>query len=183
MEFVITQEEKLFLLSLARETITAKLEKRQIDKKLEAALDKFSSENDSALFKPCGAFVTLRTLAGGNLRGCIGRMNAASPLQKTVSLMALEAAFGDPRFPPLEAGELSRISIEISALSPMTPCPDPREVKVVFTVFIYFTVGIQAFFFHRCLLSRGGTWTNTLIISALKRGFLLILMKLRGQNF
>jgi AmmeMemoRadiSam system protein A len=44
--------------------------------------------------------------------------------------MALEAAFGDPRFPPLEAEELPRCSIEISALSPMGPCPDPRQVKV-----------------------------------------------------
>jgi AmmeMemoRadiSam system protein A len=44
--------------------------------------------------------------------------------------MALEAAFRDPRFPPLEAAELSKIDIEISALSPMEPCEDPRSVKV-----------------------------------------------------
>ena len=44
--------------------------------------------------------------------------------------MATEAAFGDPRFPPLDVSELSRIDIEISALSPMEPCEDPRSVKV-----------------------------------------------------
>jgi len=44
--------------------------------------------------------------------------------------MALEAAFGDPRFPPLNASEYPRIVIEISALSPMELCPDPRSVKV-----------------------------------------------------
>ncbi|WP_461252197.1 AMMECR1 domain-containing protein, partial [Treponema sp. R8-4-B8] len=49
---------------------------------------------------------------------------------ETVRLMAKEAAFGDPRFPPLRQDELSRLHIEISALSPMSPCPDPRQVKV-----------------------------------------------------
>jgi AmmeMemoRadiSam system protein A len=44
--------------------------------------------------------------------------------------MALEAAFGDPRFPPLQKDELPRCTIEISALSPMERCPDPRSVKV-----------------------------------------------------
>ena len=44
--------------------------------------------------------------------------------------MALQAAFDDPRFPPLETSELSRIDIEISALSPMELCTDPSSVKV-----------------------------------------------------
>jgi AmmeMemoRadiSam system protein A len=57
-------------------------------------------------------------------------MTANLPLIETVRLMAREAAFGDPRFPPLRKDELSRTHIEISALSPMTQCPDPRQVKV-----------------------------------------------------
>jgi AmmeMemoRadiSam system protein A len=57
-------------------------------------------------------------------------MTASLPLEETVHTMALEAAFGDPRFPPLKAEELPRCSIEISALSPMELCPDPRSVKV-----------------------------------------------------
>jgi hypothetical protein len=44
--------------------------------------------------------------------------------------MAREAAFGDPRFPPLHKNELSGLQIEISALSPMQPCSDPKKVKV-----------------------------------------------------
>ena len=87
----------------------------------------------SALSKPCGAFVTLHSKdSRGNrsLRGFIGRMSAAAPLEKTVRTMALEAAFGDPRFPPLGVSELDRIDIEISALSPMEPCANPRSVKV-----------------------------------------------------
>jgi AmmeMemoRadiSam system protein A len=57
-------------------------------------------------------------------------MNAAGPLAETVRAIAAEAAFGDPRFSPLQAEELSRCSIEISVLSPMTPCDDPRLVRV-----------------------------------------------------
>ena len=133
MDFTITEEEKKALLAAARETIAAKLEKRPPKYSLDPALQKTLDEGSSALSKPCGAFVTLHIKdARGNqqLRGCIGRMAASTPLEKTVKTMAIEAAFGDPRFPPLNAGEYPRINIEISALSPMEICPDPRLVKV-----------------------------------------------------
>jgi len=133
MEFTISAAEKEALLVQARETIAAKLEGRPPRYHLEPALQKAAAEGTSALSKPCGAFVTLHRGDGQgrkNLRGCIGRMSAAGPLEKTIRAMALEAAFSDPRFPPLEASELSRIEIEISALSPMIPCADPRSVKV-----------------------------------------------------
>ena len=122
MSFTITDEEKKILLAEARETITAKLEKRQ---------PLYSNkEESSSLSKPCGAFVTLHTWETNKLRGCIGRMIASTPLLQTVRTMALEAAFDDPRFPPLSIDELNSISLEISALSPMEPCPDPRSVEV-----------------------------------------------------
>jgi len=130
MDFIVTQEEKKILLEEARETIAAKLENRQGRYTLPPHLEKAVADGSSALAKPCGAFVTLHTKSGKQLRGCIGRMVASAPLQKTVRTMAVEAAFGDPRFPPLEAYELPKIHIEISALSPMTPCGDPRSVKV-----------------------------------------------------
>jgi len=130
MSFSITDQEKTALLAEARETITAKLEGRQPRSCIEPSLQNAIDEGTSALSKPCGAFVTLRNRANRGLRGCIGRMNAATPLGKTVRIMALEAAFGDPRFPPLDATELGHIDIEISALSPMELCPDPRSVKV-----------------------------------------------------
>ena len=128
MDFTLSIEEKKILLKEARETITAKLEKRQPQYDVNADLEKAVLEGASALSKPCGAFVTLHL--NGKLRGCIGRMGAAAPLQKTVRTMAIEAAFGDPRFPPLKLDELSGINIEISALSPMERCEDPYTVKV-----------------------------------------------------
>ena len=133
MNFTITAEEKKALLAEARETIAAKLEKRQPQYRLELSLQKAVEEGSSSLSKPCGAFVTLHvkdSRGTQNLRGCIGRMIASTPLEKTVKTMAIEAAFGDPRFPPLEAAEFPNIVIEISALSPMELCPDPRSVQV-----------------------------------------------------
>ena len=128
MDFTINPEEQKILLSDARESIASKLEGRQPRYSQEAAKSKVLQE-------PCGAFVTLHKLDkdGGDersLRGCIGRMTASLPLIETVRTMAREAAFGDPRFPPLSKGELEQCHIEISALSPMSVCPDPQQVKV-----------------------------------------------------
>jgi AmmeMemoRadiSam system protein A len=126
MDFAINPQERGILLAQARESITAVLEKRKPN------YPQDEPEGDSALSEPCGAFVSLHLDNSGkrSLRGCIGRMTAGQPLQETVRIMAREAAFGDPRFPPLRSDELPRCHIEISALSPMSPCPDPRQVKV-----------------------------------------------------
>ena len=124
MEFTITAEEQKILLADARESIAAELQGRKPN------YNDAPHAEGGALEKPCGAFVTLHTANTKQLRGCIGRMTANLPLIETVRLMAREAAFSDPRFPPLRREELPNCHIEISALSPMTPCPDPRQVKV-----------------------------------------------------
>jgi AmmeMemoRadiSam system protein A len=128
MDFIINPEERQLLLADARETIAAKLEGREPRYRR----DGDGTAENSVLRQPCGAFVTLHKNSGGdrNLRGCIGRMTANLPLEDTVRLMAREAAFGDPRFPPLRPGELEQCHIEISALSPMSVCPDPQQVEV-----------------------------------------------------
>ncbi|MFH2129314.1 MAG: AmmeMemoRadiSam system protein A [bacterium] len=62
-----------------------------------------------------GVFVTL--LKNGNLRGCIGRIEADLPLYKNIIDLSKAAAFNDHRFEKLTAGELEEIMIEISILS------------------------------------------------------------------
>jgi AmmeMemoRadiSam system protein A len=134
MNFTINAEERRALLTDAREVIAAELEDRPPEFRRDDSLRAAVEAGTSALTVPCGAFVTLHKVkagAGGpELRGCIGRMQAAWPLEKTVRTMAREAAFDDPRFPPLARGELEQCRIEISALSPMERCADPRSVKV-----------------------------------------------------
>jgi AmmeMemoRadiSam system protein A len=124
MEFTISGDEKALLLAEARETIAAKLENR--------APIYAPEETNGSLALRCGAFVTLhiKEAADRRLRGCIGRMSTPDPLRRTVRSMALDAAFGDPRFPPVKKEELLRCHIEISALSPMEKCPGPEQVKV-----------------------------------------------------
>ncbi len=60
-------------------------------------------------------FVTLTQ--GGELRGCIGTLEAHRPLLADVKSNAVAAALRDPRFLPLEADELGRIRVEVSLLS------------------------------------------------------------------
>ena len=75
-----------------------------------------------------GAFVTLKQ--NGVLRGCIGHIYDDRPLAVNVRDMTLEAAFGDPRFPPVRRGEFDSITIEISALTPFTVVGDIEEIEI-----------------------------------------------------
>lgn len=71
------------------------------------------------LAKPAATFVTLTQK--GQLRGCIGSLEARRPLATDVAENAVAAAFSDPRFPPLRRGELEQMRIEVSLLE--TPRP------------------------------------------------------------
>lgn len=64
-------------------------------------------------------FVTLQL--DGELRGCIGRLEALRPLVQDVAHNAYAAAFADPRFAPVRTHELEHITIDISVLSPAEP--------------------------------------------------------------
>ncbi len=66
----------------------------------------------ASLQEPGASFVTLTI--DGNLRGCIGSIEAVEPLAADVQRHALEAAISDPRFPPVTIAELDEIQIEIS---------------------------------------------------------------------
>ncbi len=70
--------------------------------------------------QPLACFVTLHD-AQGELRGCIGTLQAERPLLAAVVFYASAAAFSDPRFPPLSAKELPRITVSITLLGPLTP--------------------------------------------------------------
>lgn len=106
------------LVKLARYTLMKRLEQQiQQDKydSLKAAL------TDSCFQQTGGVFVTL-TLSG-QLRGCIGNLTSNEPLESGVRRNAINAAFHDPRFAPLNASDLEQIEIEISILS------EPRPLK------------------------------------------------------
>lgn len=70
-----------------------------------------------------GAFVTLEEHDSGDLRGCIGHVLDDRPLGEVVRRVAVSAARSDPRFPPVQLEELSRLRIEISVLNPPVRVP------------------------------------------------------------
>lgn len=70
----------------------------------------------SELLRKQASFVTLKKQ--GNLRGCIGHLEAIMPLIEDVITNTYAAAFNDPRFYPLLPNELSEVQIEVSVLSP-----------------------------------------------------------------
>lgn len=96
------------LLPIARATISGALGKP------------LAAEESAGWLQEHGAcFVTLTQR--GELRGCIGSLEAHRPLLADVKANALAAAFRDPRFAPLTGAELDYTEVEISLLSPLQP--------------------------------------------------------------
>jgi len=115
----LTPADKQLLLQVARSSIEVQLTGKP------AAPAKTPSPGLQELR---GAFVSLHRQ--GQLRGCIGYIEAHKPLLQTVREMAPAAAFQDPRFRPLQAGELADLEIEISVLSPLRLIKSPDEIEV-----------------------------------------------------
>jgi len=110
----LNEQEKQSLLWLARETIKAGAARRK-----PPALP---SEQLTAKLKDPGAvFVTLTI--GGELRGCIGSLQAYQPLVDDVQAHAIDAAFNDYRFGPVSEDEVPLLQIEISRLTAPVPLP------------------------------------------------------------
>ncbi|WP_309493236.1 TIGR00296 family protein [Candidatus Hecatella orcuttiae] len=123
MTFQLTDEEGSFLVHLAREAIILHLRSGE---KMKPPLG-----TPPALKTRCGVFVTLNKVKGGEkeLRGCIGYPEPTAPLVEATIDSALNAAFSDPRFPPLREKELAEVVVEVSVLTPLQPVrvKDPRE--------------------------------------------------------
>jgi AmmeMemoRadiSam system protein A len=104
----LSQDEGNYLLMVARSTIKNRLNNReqpQIDWK---DLPKRFQEQ-------LGTFVTITI--DGNLRGCIGHIIPRETLLEGIRENAINAAFRDPRFPPLTREEFDKTEIEISILT------------------------------------------------------------------
>ncbi|MBZ5638732.1 MAG: AmmeMemoRadiSam system protein B [Acidobacteriia bacterium] len=126
----LSDAEKTTLLGLARASVRDAVLK---DGSLERALK--GADLTSALEAIRGAFVTLEEPAGAprerlHLRGCIGTIVPHEPLYRSVIHNAVEAALRDPRFPPVGPGELDRLAVSISALTPIFPVAGPEAIVI-----------------------------------------------------
>jgi AmmeMemoRadiSam system protein B/AmmeMemoRadiSam system protein A len=115
----LTRDDKVFLLTLARNVIEAECSGKTLP---------IPAAPSPILREKRGAFVTLKK--GGELRGCIGYIEAVKPLVTTIAEMAKAAAFDDWRFQPVRAEEVPQLEIEISVLSPITEVSDPSKIVV-----------------------------------------------------
>ncbi len=106
-----SQAERKQLLLLARHTIEMNVAKQR---------PQVPSDLPPILLAPGSSFVSLHIF--NELRGCIGSLESTEPLYKNVMKNAINAAFKDPRFPPLTSAELPQVMIEISVLTP------PRQI-------------------------------------------------------
>jgi len=117
----ISREDQEKLLRWVRATIDAAV-RGQAPKEID------ETEVSEPLHAPHGVFVTLKK--GGELRGCIGRMDFQRPLWMNALTAAVASALEDPRFPPVHPKELDEITIEISILNPPEILPRPELFDV-----------------------------------------------------
>jgi uncharacterized protein (TIGR00296 family) len=127
--FEINEKEAEYLVKLARNTIQEKLGKK---------VKPLNIKNLDKLNTKCGVFVTLNKDRNGipHLRGCIGIPYPVMPLLNAIKESAINAAFNDPRFPPITVKEINSIIIEVSVLTPPQqiivndPLEYPNKIKI-----------------------------------------------------
>jgi len=117
----MNQIQKQTLLKVARDTVEAVIT---------GGTTGSPESDDPELNAHCGCFVTLKNL--GRLRGCIGQFTSDKPLIELIADMATASATGDPRFfdDPITAGELEKLDIEISVLSPLKRTNEPLSLRL-----------------------------------------------------
>lgn len=112
MQDKLSLEEQQILLRLAREAMTRRVKGGNLPPLDLESLPPRLRENGAS-------FVTLTIR--GDLRGCIGALEAYQPLAQDVREHAAAAALEDPRFPPVTERELEAIRIEVSRLTRPLP--------------------------------------------------------------
>lgn len=112
----ITVEQGRALAILARQAIMEKLGKKVPAKAREAIAPLLAAP---CLQEKWGTFICLKI--NGQLRGCIGSLTATESIVEGVRHNAVNAAFEDPRFPPLAGEELESIKVEVSVLTAPRP--------------------------------------------------------------
>lgn len=101
----LSEQEKKYLLTLAREAITKENKNLNVDQN---KLSNFLKQNR-------GCFVTLTI--NNELRGCVGYIKPIKPLYQAVIDNAYNSAYSDYRFNPVSKNEINDLKIEISILT------------------------------------------------------------------
>jgi AmmeMemoRadiSam system protein A len=114
----MTGADRLALLDLARRAVEAHVQR------LPAPVAGLIG----ALAVRAGVFVSIHN--GADLRGCIGHIEADEALGVLVPRSAIAACSADPRFPPIDAGELPALRFEISVLGPLESLKNAQDIVI-----------------------------------------------------
>ena len=110
--------DRFLLLQLARQAMTAHVHYQPLP----------VTELAGIYARPGGAFVTLHR--HGDLRGCIGHIEANEPLGEVIVRCAVAACSRDPRFPPVTEPELAEIELELSLLGPLESIAGAGDIEI-----------------------------------------------------
>lgn len=119
------------LIDIARRTIEQAVhgDDRQEPADSDASCADELQTEETWLHQTGATFVTVRR--GGELRGCVGSLEAHRTLIEDLRHNARAAVLHDPRFQPLSHGELDEIEIEVSLLSSLEPVPCASQADAV----------------------------------------------------
>src|SRR5260221_7248114 len=110
--------DRQLLLSVARRALTAHV----------TGAPAPEAGSDDILRRPAGAFVTLHHR--GELRGCIGHVEASEPLGCVVARCAVAAGTSDLRFTAVTPAELPDIDFELSILGPLESISALEHIEI-----------------------------------------------------
>ena len=161
----LSGDDKKTLLKMAREAILYTFEHSRTPNPSE-----FESMASAAMKTKMGAFVTLKKVSNGMLRGCIGEIEPYRELYRAVTARACDAAFRDPRFNPLGRDELKDVTIEISALTPPHPVDSWRDIVTGRHGMTVTKYGLSAVFLPQVAPEQGWNIEQTLTRLCLKAG-------------
>jgi uncharacterized protein len=114
---MIDEESRRRLVELARAALEARV-RGQCSPAIPPGLDGPTS----------GLFVTV--YCAGNLRGCLGTLDARERLGEALVRLAADVSHEDHRFHPIAAGELADVRVSVSILTPAEPVTDVAAIEI-----------------------------------------------------
>ena len=158
-----TENEKKDLLKLSRLILETFIKTQKIPSEKDAQITVTDSMKQIA-----GGFVTLHI--GKELRGCIGEIVPTRSVLEVIKSRTISAATQDPRFSPVDPGELNKIKIEISILTPPQKINSYEEFQVGQHGIILEKNGRSAVFLPQVAPEQGWDRTTTLNYLSQKAG-------------
>ncbi len=157
-EFYDTAE-KALMMTVVKDAIAARLAGEAY---------RLPADVPETLMEDGACFVTLRM--NGDLRGCIGTLDAHEPLLENIVSNAQNAAFGDYRFSKLTKDEYPNLEYHVSVLTPSRPVDGPNDVNLGTHGIILHHHGKRAVFLPEVPTDQGWDLTTTLEYLSRKAG-------------